>query len=60
MKNPAIIAITLFALSANAFADDSEQQATEETAGEAESCISFSMIKEAFKLGFQSGWMVEK
>lgn len=60
MKNPVIIAITLFVLSAGAFADDAEQQAAEESVSETEPCISFSMIKEAFKLGFQSGWMVEK
>lgn len=59
MKKLASVTITLFILSGNAFAA-AEQQSTKAPANEKEPCISFSMIKEAFKIGFQSGWMVKK
>ena len=37
-----------------------EQQSTASSAVEKAPIISFSMIKAAFKFGFQSGWMIKK
>ncbi len=60
MKKLAIIAITLFTLSGITLASTSEQQSTDSSASDKAPVISFSVIKEAFKFGFQSGWMVKK
>lgn len=60
MKKLAIISITLVILSGSVFATAAEQRSTASSAVEKAPIISFSMIKAAFKFGFQSGWMIKK
>nr|CAA6827634.1 MAG: Unknown protein [uncultured Thiotrichaceae bacterium] len=56
MKKLTVISIVLFTLSGSLVAQDATDTSNTQTS-ETAPVLSIDMVKEAFKFGFQSGWM---
>lgn len=57
MKKTALISILFLMLSGSVLGNSDSQQVTDSKASAAQPLMSISMLKDAFKFGFQSGWL---